>query len=77
MPKSKHRKKRSKPTPQAAAQPSKRRPTPKWVAYLGIGLVAVGTLAVIVAYVSALSNWLVLLGFGGMAAGLVTLSQVR
>lgn len=77
MPKSKHRKKHSKRTAQQAPQQPKARRTPKWVPYLGVGLIGVATLVVIVAYVTALGDWLVLLGFAGMAAGLVTLSQAR
>lgn len=77
MPKSKNRKSRSKRPAQPAPQPTKRKPSPKWVPSLGIGLIAVGTVVVIIAYVSALSSSLVLLGFALMGAGLVTLSQLR
>lgn len=77
MPKSKHRKKRSKPTSQAAPDAPKPKSSPKWVPYLGVGLIVVGGLVVIGTYVAVGADWLVLLGFLLMGAGLVTLSQLH
>lgn len=76
MPKSKHRKNRPRPNPEAGDAP-KPKPSPKWVPYVGVGLIAAGAIAVIVTYVAGIANWLVLLGFVVMGAGLVTLSQLR
>lgn len=76
MPKSKHRKKRSQgskpPTP-----PAKRKASPKWVAYLGIALIAVAVVQIIATYLTAVANWTILIGFVMMAGGLVALSQLR
>lgn len=77
MPKSKHRKKRSSGSSRRPADPPKPKSSPKWVPYTGIGLIAVGTLVVIVSYIVAVANWLVLAGFVLMGAGLVALSQLR
>lgn len=77
MPKSKHRKKRSAPSNARPADAPKPKPSPKWVPYVGVGLIALGALVVIVTYVVAVANWLVLLGFLLMGAGLVALSQLR
>lgn len=77
MPKSKHRKKRASGSNARPAAPPKPTPSPKWVPHVGIGLIAAGTLVVIVTYIAAVANWLVLVGFVLMGAGLVALSQLR
>lgn len=76
MPKSKHRKKR----PQGSsppAPPAKRKASPKWVGYLGVGLIAVAVVQIIGTYLTAVPNWTILIGFLLMAGGLVALSQFR
>lgn len=77
MPKSKHRKKRSKGSKPPPPTPPKPKASPKWVPYLGIGLMAVGVVQVIVTYLTAVPNWTILIGFAVMAGGLITLSQLR
>lgn len=77
MPKSKHRKKRPTASNARARDAPNPKPSPKWVPYVGVGLIALGALVVIVTYVAAVANSLVLLGFILMGAGLVALSQLR
>jgi hypothetical protein len=76
VPESKHRKKHGKRAGYHA-EPPRPKASPKWVPYAGVGGVAAGALIVIGAYVAGLTGWLLLAGFGLMAAGLVALSQWR
>lgn len=74
MPRS--RSKRSHYTP---PKPAKPKPSPKWLPYVGIGLVIAGVLLVIGAYVLPIpgGNLNLVIGFVMMAGGLVTLSRWR
>lgn len=75
MPKS--RSKRSRYTP---PQPAKPKPSPKWVPWLGLGLIGLGVVEVILSYVVPGfpgGNLNLVFGFLIMAAGLLTLSQYR
>lgn len=77
MPKSKHRKKRPASSNARSGTAPNPKPSPKWVPYMGVGLIALGAVVVIVTYVAAVASSLVLLGFILMGAGLVALSQLR
>ncbi|PSO46822.1 MAG: hypothetical protein BRC32_05970 [Actinobacteria bacterium QS_8_72_14] len=77
MPKSKHRKKRSGASSPSSPTPPKPKASPKWVAYLGVGFIAVGVLLVILTYLTGLPGSTLLAGFLLMGAGLVTMSQLR
>lgn len=70
----KTRSKRTRRTPPPAPKP---KASPKWVPHVGVGLVLLGTLVVIVAFMLAVPNVISLVGFALMAGGLVTLSQWR
>lgn len=75
MPKS--RSKRSSYTP---PQPPKPKRSPRWVPGLGLGLIGVGILLVLLAYLVPGfpgGNVNLLVGFALMAAGLGVLSQYR
>lgn len=74
MPRSKS--KRSRYTP---PKPPKPKPSPRWVPIIGVGLILLGVLLVILAYVIRLpgGNLNLVLGFALMAAGLLSLSQWR
>lgn len=74
MPKS--RSKRSNYTPPKPPNP---KPSPRWVPIVGVGLILLGVLQVILAYVIALpgGNLNLVMGFTLMAAGLIALSQWR
>lgn len=74
MPKS-----RSKRSNYRPPEPSRPKPSPKWVPYVGIGSVMLGVLLVIVAYVFTppAANAVLVVGFVLMGGGLVTLSQWR
>ncbi|GEM_PF-6681784 len=71
------KKRRSKRDTYVPPEQPKPPPTPKWVPYTGVGLIGVGALTVVVAYLAAWSAWIIFGGFVAMAAGLVTLSQWR
>lgn len=77
MPKSKHRKKRPKGSSPPAASAPKPKGSPRWVPYVGIGLIAVAIAQIIITYLGPVPNWTILIGFLVMAGGLVTLSQLR
>jgi hypothetical protein len=70
------RSKRSNYTPPKPARP---KPSPKWVPYVGVGLIVAGVLLVIAAYVLPIpgGNFNLLIGFAMMAGGLIALSQWR
>jgi hypothetical protein len=72
----KSRSKRSSYTP---PKPAKPKPSPRWVPYVGIGLVIAGVLLVITAYVFPLpgGNLNLVIGFAMMAGGLIALSRWR
>ncbi len=75
MPKS--RSKRSNYTP---PKPAKPKPSPRWVPYVGLGLIGLGVLLVLVQYfVPALpgGNLNLIFGFVAMAGGLLVLSSWR
>lgn len=75
MPKS--RSKRSNYTP---PKPPKPKPSPRWLPYLGLGLIGLGILLVLLAYMVPGfpgGNLNLILGFGLMAGGLGVLSQYR
>lgn len=75
MPKS--RSKRSNYTP---PKPAKPKPSPRWVPYLGLGLIGVGLVEILLNYFIAGfpgGNLNLIVGFVLMAGGLVTLSQWR
>lgn len=74
MPKSRSKRSNYKPP-----KPAKPKPSPKWVPYVGIGLVIAGVLLVIAAYVFPLpgGNANLIIGFVLMGGGLVALSQWR
>lgn len=75
MPKS--RSKRSNYTP---PKPAKPKPSPRWVPYLGLGLIGVGLVEILLNYFIAGfpgGNLNLVVGFVLMAGGLVTLSQWR
>lgn len=75
MPKSK--KAKSKRSTYRPPDPPKAKPSPKWVPAVGIALVVVGALVVIATYLTGLPTWLIVVGFAGMAGGLIALSQWR
>jgi hypothetical protein len=70
------RSKRSNYTPPKPARPQ---PSPKWVPYVGVGLIIAGVLLVIAAYVLPIpgGNLNLLIGFAMMAGGLIALSRWR
>jgi hypothetical protein len=70
------RSKRSSYTP---PKPAKPKPSPKWVPFVGVGLVVAGVLLVIAAYVFPIpgGNLNLVIGFAMMAGGLIALSQWR
>jgi hypothetical protein len=72
----KSRSKRSNYTPPKPARP---KPSPKWVPYVGVGLIVAGVLLVIASYVLPIpgGNVNLVIGFVMMAAGLIALSQWR
>lgn len=75
MPRS--RSKRSNYTP---PKPPKPKPSPRWLPYLGLGLIGLGILLVLLAYMVPGfpgGNANLLVGFGLMAGGLGVLSQFR
>ncbi|HEX2026445.1 MAG TPA: cell division protein CrgA [Nitriliruptorales bacterium] len=81
MPESRHRRKgRIRPRPgQAAGPPVKPKPSPRWVAAVGVGLILVGVVVVIVNYIPGLieSNWVLVGGFVVIATGFGFLTQWR
>lgn len=74
MPRS--RSKRSSYRPPARKKPA---PSPKWVPWVGLGLIIVGVVLVILTYIVGLpaAGINLLVGFGLMAGGLITLSRYR
>lgn len=75
MPKSK-----SKRSTYIPPKPQKPKPSPRWVPMLGLGLIGIGTLLLLLAYlVPGLpgGNLDLILGFVCMSAGLITLSRWR
>ena len=75
MPKS--RSKRSNYTPPERPKP---KPSPRWVPYVGLGLIGFGLLLVLVSYLVPNfpgGNINLVVGFAIMAVGLGTLSQYR
>lgn len=74
MPKSK-----SKRSTYVPPKPPRRKPSPRWVAPLGLGLIALGITLIIVQYnfvgLFPTGGWTILIGFVIMAAGLGVLTQ--
>jgi hypothetical protein len=72
-------KSRSKRSNYRPPKPAKPKPSPAWVPFLGVGLTVAGVLLVIAAYVFPMpgGNLNLLIGFGLMGGGLITLSQWR
>lgn len=81
MPESRHRRKgKVRPRPQEViGPPVKAKPSPRWVPIVGITLIGVGVLAILVNYIPGLfeQNWVLLAGFGLLAAGFLFLSRWR
>lgn len=74
MPRSKSKRSRYVPP-----KPPRPKPSPRWVPWLGLALIALGIALVILNYVISLpgGNFNLVLGFGLMAVGLGVLSQWR
>lgn len=70
-------KSRSKRSNYIPPKPAKPKPSPSWVPLVGVALILLGVALVILAYVVALpgGNLNLLIAFGLMAAGLLTLSR--
>lgn len=64
---------------QVAGPPVKPKPSPRWLGASGVGLVVVGVVTIIANYIPGLieRNWVLLVGFGLMAAGFLLLTQWR
>ena len=92
MPKSRIRKKKSEvytPPANLTGQRKKKGPSPVWVGPMVLGLLLIGVLWLIVAYITQggqepripvmddLANWNVLVGFGFIAAGFALATQWR
>lgn len=76
MPKSKS--KRSRYTPPKPPNP---KPSPRWVPILGLSLIGLGVIVVLINYFFPGflpgGNYILIVGFVGMAAGLLVLSNYR
>lgn len=75
MPKS-----RSKRSSYIPPKPAKPKPSPRWVPWLGLGLIALGIILILANYIITafpLGNWNLIIGFVLMAAGLAVLSRWR
>ncbi|MPZ72221.1 MAG: cell division protein CrgA [Nitriliruptorales bacterium] len=83
MPRSKS--KRSTYTP---PKPPKPNPSPPWLPVLGLGVIGLGVVLIILAYLASglfngdgailpIGNWVLVVGFVMMAGGLLVLSQWR
>lgn len=72
-------KSRSKRSAYTAPAPARRAPSPRWVPWLGLGLIVLGVLVILANYVVDLpgGNWNLVAGFAFMAGGLLVLSQWR
>jgi hypothetical protein len=72
------RSKRSSYTP---PKPPKPKPSPRWVAPVGLGVIGLGVVLIIVSYllpnVLPGGNYVLIVGFVMMAGGLLILSQWR
>ena len=91
MPKSRIRKKKSDlyTPPSNLTGPKKKGPSPRWVGPLVLGLLGLGVLWLITAYITqggaeprvpvmeSLENWNVLVGFGFIASGFALATQWR
>jgi len=86
VPKSRLRKKKSAAyTPSTQLDPKKKGPSPRWLGFTVLGLLAFGVVWLIVAYISQagvpiqkeLGNANVLVGFGFIAAGFALATQWR
>ena len=85
MPVSRKRKKATYTPPATATSPTKRKPSPVWLAPLMLALFGIGVLWLVVFYitegnmplVSGLENWNLLVGFGFIIAGFGLSTQWR
>ena len=85
MPVSRKRKKAAYTPPPTATSPTKRKPSPVWLAPLMLTLFGIGVLWLVVFYitegnmplVSGLENWNLLVGFGFIIAGFGLSTQWR
>lgn len=79
MPESRHRRKgKRRPRPQEVhGPPVKPEPSSPWVPRTGVGLILAGTALIIITYIPGLvtANWMLLVGFGAMAAGFAVLMR--
>jgi hypothetical protein len=72
--------KRSSYTPPKPPNP---KPSPRWLPYVGLGVIGLGVLLIILSYLTpdlfpaAARNWVLVAGFVMMAGGLLLLSQWR
>lgn len=74
MPKS-----RSKRSTYIPPKPPKPKPSPRWVPWVGLGLIVLGLVAVILVYAipNFLPNWTIFAGLAVAGVGLVVLSRWR
>jgi len=73
-------KSRSKRSTYIPPKPAKPKPSPRWVPWLGLGLIGLGLVEILLNYFIVnfpLGNTNLIIGFVFMAGGLVTLSQWR
>ena len=78
---------RSKRSTYIPPKPAKPKPSPRWVPVLGLGLIGLGIIVIILAYLAQglfaegglipIGNWALVAGFVMMAGGLLLLSQWR
>ena len=78
---------RSKRSTYIPPKPTKPKPSPRWVPVVGLGLIGLGIIVIILAYLAQgifaadglipIGNWALVAGFVMMAGGLLLLSQWR